>query len=75
MKKVITMDMIGKIRRMHRRGKKTKREIARATGLSRNTVYADHFAQTYLYVVLTTQDVSQRCCNVRRRKSCGGDLI
>ena len=38
MKKVITMDMIGKIRRMHRRDKKTKREIARATGLSRNTV-------------------------------------
>ncbi len=32
------MDMIGKIRRMHRRDKKTKREIARATGLSRNTV-------------------------------------
>ena len=38
MKKVITMDMIGKIRRMHRRDKKTKREISRATGLSRNTV-------------------------------------
>ena len=32
------MDMIGKIRRMYRRDKKTKREIARATGLSRNTV-------------------------------------
>ena len=32
------MDMIGKIRRMHRRDKKTKREISRATGLSRNTV-------------------------------------
>jgi hypothetical protein len=32
------MDMIGKIRRMHGRDKKTKREIARATGLSRNTV-------------------------------------
>jgi Predicted transcriptional regulator len=32
------MDMIGKIRRMHSRDKKTKREIARATGLSRNTV-------------------------------------
>ncbi len=32
------MDMIGKIRRMHRRDKKTKREIARQTGLSRNTV-------------------------------------
>ena len=38
MKKVITMDMIGKVRRMHRRDKKTKREISRATGLSRNTV-------------------------------------
>ena len=38
MKKVITMDMIGKIRRMHRRDKKTQREIARETGLSRNTV-------------------------------------
>ena len=38
MKKVITMDMIGKIRRMYSRDKKTKREIARATGLSRNTV-------------------------------------
>jgi len=32
------MEMIGKVRRMHRRDKKTKREIARATGLSRNTV-------------------------------------
>ena len=32
------MDMIGKIRRMHRRDKKTKREISRVTGLSRNTV-------------------------------------
>ena len=32
------MDMIGKIRRMYSRDKKTKREIARATGLSRNTV-------------------------------------
>src|SRR5207244_2204352 len=32
------MDMIGRIRRMHRRGKKSEREIARTTGLSRNTV-------------------------------------
>ncbi len=32
------MDMIGKIRRMHRRDKKTKRQISRETGLSRNTV-------------------------------------
>ena len=38
MKKVITMDMIGKIRRMHRRDKKTQREISRKLGLSRNTV-------------------------------------
>ena len=35
---MITMDMIGKIRRMHRRDKKTKRQISRETGLSRNTV-------------------------------------
>ncbi len=32
------MEMIGKVRRMHRRDKKSVREIARATGLSRNTV-------------------------------------
>ncbi len=32
------MDMIGKIRRLSRRGKKSEREIARTTGLSRNTV-------------------------------------
>jgi len=32
------MDMIGRIRRLHGRGKKSEREIARATGLSRNTV-------------------------------------
>ncbi len=32
------MDMIGKIRRLHGRGKKSEREIARMTGLSRNTV-------------------------------------
>jgi len=32
------MDMIGKIRRLHSRGKKSEREIARMTGLSRNTV-------------------------------------
>ena len=32
------MDMIGKIRRLHSRGKKSEREIARLTGLSRNTV-------------------------------------
>jgi transposase len=32
------MDMIGRIRRLSSRGKKSKREIARMTGLSRNTV-------------------------------------
>ena len=32
------MDMIGRIRRLHRRGNKSEREIARMTGLSRNTV-------------------------------------
>ena len=32
------MDMIGKIRRLSRRGKKSEREISRMTGLSRNTI-------------------------------------
>jgi transposase len=32
------MDMVGKIRRLHSRGKKSEREIARITGLSRNTI-------------------------------------
>ncbi|MDN6883902.1 helix-turn-helix domain-containing protein, partial [Variovorax sp. CAN2819] len=32
------MDMIGKIRRLHARDKLSEREIARRTGLSRNTV-------------------------------------
>jgi DNA-binding GntR family transcriptional regulator len=31
------MDMIGKIRRLHARDKLSEREIARKTGLSRNT--------------------------------------
>ena len=35
---MITMDMIGRIRRLHSRGKKSEREIARLTGLSRNTI-------------------------------------
>jgi transposase len=35
---MITMDMVGKIRRLHRRDKKSEREIARITGLARNTV-------------------------------------
>jgi transposase len=35
---MITMDMVGKIRRLHRRDKKSEREIARITGLSRNTI-------------------------------------
>jgi len=32
------MDMVGKIRRLHSRGKKSEREISRITGLSRNTI-------------------------------------
>ncbi len=32
------MDMIGRIRRLSRRGKESEREISRMTGLSRNTV-------------------------------------
>jgi len=32
------MDMIGRIRRLHSRGRKSIREIARLTGLSRNTI-------------------------------------
>ena len=35
---MITMDMIGRIRRLHIRDKLSEREIARRTGLSRNTV-------------------------------------
>ncbi len=32
------MDMTGRIRRLHSWGKKSEREFARMTGLSRNTV-------------------------------------
>jgi transcriptional regulator with XRE-family HTH domain len=32
------MDMIGRIRRLHSRKKKSEREISRMTGLSRNTI-------------------------------------
>ena len=32
------MDMIGKIRRLHRRDKKSKHEISRTTGIASNTV-------------------------------------
>ena len=32
------MDMMGRIRRLHSRGKKSEREIARMTGVSRNRV-------------------------------------
>jgi len=32
------MDMVGRIRRLHSRGKKSEREISRMTGLSRNTI-------------------------------------
>ena len=35
---MITMDMVGKVRRLHGRASKSEREIARETGLSRNTV-------------------------------------
>ena len=35
---MITMEMLGKIRRLHLRDKKSLHEIARATGLSRNTI-------------------------------------
>ena len=35
---VIIVDSFGTIRRTHRRDKNAKREIARATGLSGNTV-------------------------------------
>ena len=35
---MITMDMIGKIRRLHRRDHLSEREIARKARLSRNTV-------------------------------------
>jgi transposase len=36
---VITMELLGKIRRMHVRGKMSERAIAKRTGLSRNTVH------------------------------------
>jgi len=36
--KVITMEMLGRIRRMHMRDKVSLHEIAKRTGLSRNTV-------------------------------------
>ena len=35
---MITMEMLGKIRRMHLRDKVSLHEIAKRTGLSRNTV-------------------------------------
>jgi transposase-like protein len=38
MRKVITMEMFGKVRRMYKRDKKSLREIAKSTGLSRNTI-------------------------------------
>ena len=37
-KKVITMEILGKIRRMHLRDKLSLHEIAKRTGLSRNTI-------------------------------------
>ena len=38
MNKVITMEMLGRIRRMYLRDKVSLHEIAKRTGLSRNTV-------------------------------------
>ena len=35
---MITMEMFGKVRRMYQRDKKSLREIAKGTGLSRNTI-------------------------------------
>ena len=35
---MITMDMFGKVKRMYVRNKKSLREIAKSTGLSRNTI-------------------------------------
>ena len=35
---MITMEMFGKVRRMYKRDKKSLREIAKSTGLSRNTI-------------------------------------
>jgi len=35
---VITMEMLGKVRRLYSRGKKSLHEIAKTTGLSRNTI-------------------------------------
>jgi hypothetical protein len=37
--KVITMELLGKIRRMYVRDKMSERAIAKRTGLSRNTVH------------------------------------
>ena len=36
---MITMELLGKIRRMHVRDKMSERSIAKRTGLSRNTVH------------------------------------
>ena len=35
---MITMEMLGKVRRLYSRGKKSLHEIAKTTGLSRNTI-------------------------------------
>jgi DNA-binding transcriptional regulator LsrR (DeoR family) len=37
-KKVITMEMLGRVRRMHLRDKLSLHEITKRTGLSRNTI-------------------------------------
>ncbi|OZB71181.1 MAG: hypothetical protein B7X30_05470 [Thiomonas sp. 13-64-67] len=62
---VITMDMIGKIQRMHFRQNKSARVIARSTGLSRNTV------RTWLR---QPGDVVSRYAVVLGA-ACGGDTV
>ena len=49
------MDMIGRIRRLHGRKNKSEREIARMTGLSRNTI-AKHLAEGTIEPKFATPD-------------------
>jgi len=53
------MDMIGRIRRLHTRKKKSEREISRITGLSRNTVAKWRHGCTAARLHGCTQDVPQ----------------
>jgi len=57
---VITMAMIGKVRRLHFRQKKSVREIARITSLSRNTV------QKWLTAPVTGEPKYRRVCMPRK---------